>query len=52
MKKQRFKAITLLVEVTNQEAISFYLHRNFEIKKKLPHIYKDGSDGYLMERIL
>lgn len=52
MKKQRFKTVTLLVEVTNQEAIDFYLHRDFEIKKKLPHIYKNGSDGYLMEKIL
>jgi ribosomal-protein-alanine N-acetyltransferase len=43
MKKQRIKAVTLMVEVTNRESIDFYLHREFEIKKKLPNIYKDGA---------
>jgi ribosomal protein S18 acetylase RimI-like enzyme len=52
MKRQRFKTATLLVEVSNQQAIDFYLHRRFKIKEKKPHIYKNGSDAYLMERAI
>jgi ribosomal-protein-alanine N-acetyltransferase len=50
--KDRVKKISLEVRIDNTRAITFYLHHGFQIKNHLKYFYTDGSDGYLMEKIL
>jgi ribosomal-protein-alanine N-acetyltransferase len=50
--KDRVKKISLEVRIDNTRAITFYLHHGFKVKNHLKFFYTDGSDGYLMEKIL
>ncbi len=50
--RDRVKKISLEVRTDNTQAISFYLHHGFQVKNHLKCFYSDGSDGYLMEKIL
>jgi ribosomal-protein-alanine N-acetyltransferase len=51
-KKKGIKKVSLEVRVDNREAIKFYMGKGFAIKGFLPSFYLDGSDGFLMEKIL
>jgi ribosomal-protein-alanine N-acetyltransferase len=42
----------LEVRTSNQEAILLYQKLNFEIVRKIPHYYFDGSDAYVMTKSL
>jgi len=46
------RRIHLEVKVTNTDAIRLYRRHGFVIKKELPDFYPDGTDGYLMEKLL
>lgn len=46
------KVITLEVRVSNSEAIKFYTKFGFSITQTIPHYYKNGEDGYVMNRLL
>ena len=55
--EQRLKesgATRILLEagVENETAIRFYEKLGYAIRRLLPNYYKDGSDAYLMEKIL
>ncbi len=49
---ERVKKISLEVRTDNTQAITFYLHHGFQVTNHLKYFYSDGSDGYLMEKIL
>ena len=40
--------ITLEVKSHNEAAVSFYQKFGFEIDRKVPNYYEDGSDAYVM----
>jgi len=42
--------ITLEVRVTNAGGIKFYAALGYRITRTIPHYYKNGEDGYVMER--
>lgn len=44
--------LILEVGVENETAIRFYEKLGYLIRRVLPHYYRDGSDAYLMEKIL
>ncbi|MDI6708207.1 MAG: GNAT family N-acetyltransferase [Candidatus Thermoplasmatota archaeon] len=46
------KLVTLEVRVSNLGAIEFYKKRKFFIVQIIPHYYKDGEDGYVMQKLL
>ncbi len=46
------RKIHLEVKVTNISAIRLYKKHGFVIKETLPDFYPDGTDGYLMEKLL
>lgn len=46
------RKIHLEVKVTNTDAIRLYRKHGFTIKRELPDFYPDGTDGYLMEKLL
>lgn len=46
------KLVTLEVRVSNLGAIEFYKKRKFFIVQTIPHYYKDGEDGYVMQKLL
>ncbi len=46
------KKVYLEAKVTNTDAISLYRKHGFVIKKEMPDFYPDGTDGYLMEKML
>lgn len=50
--KDSVKKISLEVRIDNTRAITFYLSHGFQVKNHLKYFYTDGSDGYLMEKIL
>ncbi|HEC81592.1 MAG TPA: N-acetyltransferase [Thermoplasmatales archaeon] len=44
--------VQLEVRVGNKEAIEFYKKHGFHTTQTLPSLYRNGEDGYLMERRL
>lgn len=46
------KLVSLEVRISNLSAIEFYKKRGFQITRTIPHYYRDGEDGYVMEKML
>ena len=46
--KEEGLGITLEVKSHNEAAVSFYQKFGFEIDRKVPNYYEDGSDAYVM----
>ncbi|RLF25883.1 MAG: ribosomal-protein-alanine acetyltransferase [Thermoplasmata archaeon] len=44
--------VQLEVRMGNKKAINFYKKHGFHITQILPRLYRNGEDGYLMERRL
>ncbi len=50
--KVKVNRIKLEVRVDNDEAIRFYRNHGYSISSLLPSYYNDGSDAYVMEKML
>jgi len=46
------KQVRLEVREDNYEAIRFYMNRGFVITSRIPHYYTDGSNAYVMVKVL
>ena len=44
--------VVLEVAANNDAAIAFYRAQGFSTQRLLPHYYRDGTDAYLMEKVL
>ncbi len=51
-KRRKCRYISLEVRTDNKPAIAFYKKHGFEITRKLPDYYDDGSVGYKMRKEL
>jgi len=53
-KDKNIKSVYLHVQCSNEEAISFYKNRNFQITKTEQQYYKkiDPADAYVLEKVL
>lgn len=50
--KKGIRRITLEVRVSNKKAINFYIKHGFFVVRIIHSYYKDGEDGYLMEKVI
>jgi ribosomal-protein-alanine N-acetyltransferase len=46
------RRVVLEVAIDNEPAIAFYQARGYANRRTLPRYYRDGSDAYLMEKLL
>ena len=52
LRQQGATRVVLEVGIYNESAAAFYGERGFVRQRVLPRYYRDGSDAYLMEKIL
>jgi ribosomal protein S18 acetylase RimI-like enzyme len=46
---ENHSAVTCHARTTNQDAIAFYKHLGFSIRRRIDHYYEDGGDAYYLE---
>jgi ribosomal protein S18 acetylase RimI-like enzyme len=46
---EEYGSVTCHARVTNQEAIGFYRHLGFEVKRRIDNYYEDGGDAYYLK---
>ncbi|MBI2819608.1 MAG: ribosomal protein S18-alanine N-acetyltransferase [Acidobacteria bacterium] len=46
------RRVVLEVATNNDAAIAFYRARGYSTQRILPHYYRDGTDAYMMEKVL
>ncbi len=49
---ENIKQVRLEVREDNYEAIRFYMNRGFVITSRIPHYYTDGTNAYVMVKVL
>jgi [ribosomal protein S18]-alanine N-acetyltransferase len=52
LRRKHVRTLTLMVRVSNQEAISLYHSLGFRAVGRIPRYYEDRSDGLLMRKRL
>ena len=44
-----YRSVTCHARTTNQDAIEFYKHVGFDIKRRIDNYYEDGGDAYYLK---
>jgi ribosomal-protein-alanine N-acetyltransferase len=44
-----YSSVTCHARTTNQEALQFYRHLGFEVKRRIDGYYEDGGDAYYLQ---